>query len=103
MKRALYVVRRSRIELDFLGCHQPAAYVPPWKEVKPGGKAVRRMFIHLHDTTKRTDKTDKFSILLDKPVNHFSHAVCCVVPSHFVSHIPPGEAINKTQGDCLPY
>lgn len=28
MKRALYVVRRSRIELDFPGCYQPAAYVP---------------------------------------------------------------------------
>lgn len=103
MKRALYVVRRSRIELDFPGCHQPAAYVPPGKEVKPGGKAVRRMFIHLHDTIKRTNKTNKFSILLDKSVNHHSHAVRCVVPAHFVSYIPPGETINKTQGYCLPY
>ena len=28
MKMCLYVVRRSRIELDFPGCHQPTAYVP---------------------------------------------------------------------------
>ena len=51
MKRALYVARRSRIELDFPGCYQPAAYVPPVKWGKPGGKVVRRMFIHLHHTT----------------------------------------------------
>ena len=101
----MYVERRVRCDLTASDgeVHQAAAYVPPVKWGKPGGKVVRRMFIHLHDTIKRTNKTNKFSILLDKSVNHHSHAVRCVVPAHFVSHIPPGEAINKTQGDCLPY
>ena len=28
MKSMLYVVRRSRVELEIPGCYQPAAYVP---------------------------------------------------------------------------
>ena len=33
----VYLERRSRIELEFLGCYQPAAYTPPGNEVNPGG------------------------------------------------------------------
>lgn len=35
--RGDYLERQSRIELEFLGCYQPAAYTPPGNEVNPGG------------------------------------------------------------------
>lgn len=52
MKRALYVVRRVRCDLtaSYSEVHRAAAYVPPVKWGKPGGKVVRRMFFHLHHT-----------------------------------------------------
>ena len=51
----VYLERRSRIELEFLGCYQPAAYTPPGNEGIPAAFSEEvqhaRTFSRIHHIT----------------------------------------------------